>query len=149
MRMNVVAGAVVCVVAVGAALAGDDAAERKKLEGSWKAVSGRLGGKELSKKQLVSHEFKGDKVVLGNDVGEFEFTLNPDKKPKEIDVKGRYNVKGQFVPDAKGPGKKGIYELKDDTLTVCFAPPGKPRPTKFEAPEGADTLVFVLKREKK
>ena len=147
MRTNLVAGAAVCIVAVGVALAGDAAAERKKLEGSWNAVSGQQGGKELSKKQLLSFDFKGDKVVLGNDVGEFEFTLNPDKKPNEIDIKGGF-VKGQFSPKGKG-AKKGIYQLKDDTLTVHFAPPGKPRPTKLESREGEDSLVFVLKREKK
>jgi uncharacterized protein (TIGR03067 family) len=57
-------------------------------------------------------------------------------------------VKGQFDPKAKGL-KKGIYDLKDDTLTVCFAVPGRPRPTKLESPEGEQTLVFVMKRKKK
>ena len=146
MRTNFVAGVVVCFAAVGVALSGDDAAERKKLEGSWKAVSGQQGGKELSKEQLVSLEFKGDKLVL--DGKEYEFTLDPDKKPKEIEVKGGFNLKGEFDPKAKGV-MKGIYDLKDDTLTLCLPPPNRPRPTKFESPKGDDTLVFVLKRDKK
>src|SRR5262245_14230524 len=107
MRMNLVAGAVVCVVAVGVVLADEPAAERKKLEGSWKAVSGQQGGKKLSDKQFVSHDFKGDKVVLGSTGLEYEFTLDPDKKPKEIDVKGGFNVKGEFDPKVKG-AMKGI-----------------------------------------
>jgi uncharacterized protein (TIGR03067 family) len=147
MRTNFVAGVVVCFAAVGVALSGDDAAERKKLEGSWKAVSGQQGGKKLSKEQLKPLEFKGDKVVLGT-VGECEFTLDPDKKPKEIEVKGGFNLKGEFDPKAKGV-MKGIYDLKDDTLTLCLPPPNRPRPTKFESPKGDDTLVFVLKRDKK
>jgi uncharacterized protein (TIGR03067 family) len=146
MRTNLVAGVVACLVAVGVALAGDAAAERKKLEGSWKAVSGQQGGKELSKEQLVSLEFKGDNLVLHGK--KYEFTLDPDKKPKEIDVKGGFNVKGESDPKAKGV-KKGIYDLKDDTLTLCLTPPNRPRPTKFESPKGDDTLVFVLKRDKK
>ncbi len=148
MRRNVVVCAAMCIVAIGVALAGDAAAERNMLEGSWKVVSGQQGGKKLGEKWLRPHEFKGDKLTLGTTGLEYDFTLDPAKDPKEIDVKGGFNLQGEFVPKAKG-GMKGIYKLKGDKLTMSFALPGKPRPTTLESVAGDESMVFVLNREKK
>lgn len=40
----------------------------------------------------------------------------------------------------------GIYELKGDTLKVCFDPEGDSRPTSFEAKAGTSHFVAVYKR---
>lgn len=42
------------------------------------------------------------------------------------------------ITDGQKKGEKvhGIYELKGDTLKLCYAPADQPRPTKFEAPKG-------------
>ena len=37
----------------------------------------------------------------------------------------------------KGLKCHGIYELKDGKLRLCYGPVDKPKPTKFEAPEGS------------
>jgi len=53
---------------------------------------------------------------------------------------------------AKGPDKGktllGIYELSDDAYKVCFAAPGKDRPTEFNSKEGSGNRLIVMKREK-
>lgn len=42
------------------------------------------------------------------------------------------------ITDGQKKGEKvhGIYELKGDTLKLCYAPADQPRPTKFDAPKG-------------
>ena len=38
--------------------------------------------------------------------------------------------------------RKGIYEVKGDTMKFVFAPPDKERPTKFESPAG-DGFIYI------
>ena len=47
-------------------------------------------------------------------VSEAKITLDPTTKPKSVDIA---HTKG----DLKGETVLGIYELKDDSLKVCFA----------------------------
>jgi len=70
------------------------------------------------------------------------FVLNSSPNPKAIDT-----------TVTEGPGKGmtslGIYSLSDTTRSVCLAPPGQPRPTKFEAPSGTKWALFIARRETK
>jgi uncharacterized protein (TIGR03067 family) len=72
-----------------------------------------------------------------------KFTLNPEKKPKGIDIE-------MGVPVGTS---EGIYKLDGDELTICVASGGKngkpaPRPTEFAAKKGEHHALFVLKRVK-
>jgi len=67
--------------------------------------------------------------------------LDPTKKPKQIDAVRRE------VPQA-GETLKGIYTLDSDTFKVCFAPPGKDRPTEFSTKAGTGFRLLELKRVK-
>ena len=42
----------------------------------------------------------------------------------------------------------GIYEIEGDTQKVCFAPPEKERPTKFESESGSGLMLITSKRAK-
>jgi len=86
--------------------------------------------------------FTGDKWSVTED-GKVVQTgtqkLDPTKKPSHVDA---------VVIDGgvKGVTMLGIYEIKGDTLKVCFDPEGKERPTSFTAKAG---LSAEMKREKK
>lgn len=70
------------------------------------------------------------------------YKIDPKKDPAEID----------FIPppDKKEPNVQGIYKIEGDTLTICISGgPDAVRPTKFESPEGARTMLMILKRAKK
>jgi uncharacterized protein (TIGR03067 family) len=75
-------------------------------------------------------------------------------------MKGTYKVNKSTTPmqvdmvTSAGAGKglgvqlKGIYEVKGDTLKICYAPAGQPRPTAFTSEPGSGNQLFVMKRVK-
>jgi uncharacterized protein (TIGR03067 family) len=75
----------------------------------------------------------GNKKVLTG-----TFTSNDRKKLKEFDAVSK-------AGSGKGIRLQGIYQRKGDTLELCFAPAGKPRPTAFTAKKGSGNRLFVLK----
>ena len=60
--------------------------------------------------------------------------MEPSKSPKVLDVT-------VTAGPNKGAVMVGIYEIRGETLTVCFDPEGKKRPTEFKAASGSQTLV--------
>src|SRR5947208_6703922 len=121
------------------------AKEQKTFEGNWKAVSITNDGKEVPKEEVekVTLTVKGDKYVLKTGAETIEGThkLDPSKKPWAIDATRTTG------PD-KGKTIHGIYELTDDTYKVCFAAPGKDRPTEFASKPGSGHRLIVMKRQK-
>jgi len=108
-----------------------------ELQGTWKLESiedGKKARMDLKKRTLfvgadVMLVRDGDKIVQGG-----QLRLNPTKSPACIDVVVK---KGEHEDNTM----LGIYELKGDTLKVCFDPEGESRPKAFAAKK--DTAVFV------
>lgn len=42
----------------------------------------------------------------------------------------------------------GIYEFGEETRRMCFAPPGKERPTVFAFTPGSEIILVTFEREK-
>jgi uncharacterized protein (TIGR03067 family) len=78
---------------------------------------------------------QGDKVIQA---GTHKF--DPAKKPPQVDA---VVTEGED----KGSTMLGIYELKGDSLKVCFDPKGKERPTDFTSKAGR--MTAAVEREKK
>jgi uncharacterized protein (TIGR03067 family) len=143
--MRLVAVLIVFSIAGSVPAGGDKAAKKelKKLEGTWVLVSGEKNGKELPEEILKNSKL----VIAGNkhivNIGDERFVgtheLDPSEKPKTIDaVDGPDKIKKMF----------GIYEVKGDQFKVCFAEPGKDRPTEFTGKEGSGCFIHVWKRTK-
>lgn len=109
----------------------------RKLQGEWIVVSLEAKGKdfteEFSKAKVVIEK---DKMTMGSgkDAMMADFSLDATTKPKQIDFNGVVKV-------------QGIYELDGDTLKICFAAAGKPRPTEFTTKADRDHGMFAFKRK--
>jgi uncharacterized protein (TIGR03067 family) len=118
--------------------------ELDRLQGEWKLVSATRDGKDMPEERVRGYRntVKGDRFTVshdGKDVETGKMQLNPAKKIKEVNL-------------VLAEGKQmalGIYELSGDTYKLCYAPPGKERPTEFSGKAGTGWTLSVWQREKK
>lgn len=102
------------------------------LRGTWDVVTKSQADFEV--RQLI---FEGDTftaVLREQDRKMVQFKIDPAQKPMHIDM------------DAGKEKHVGIYELKGDTLRLCFAITGTTRPSEFKAADGI--ILVTLKRAK-
>ena len=78
------------------------------------------------------------KMVYPKETRGWKYTIDPSKDPKEMD----WIVEIDPGHPIRQPA---IYSLAGDTLKICHAAAGKPRPTKFESRKGDSGGVWVLK----
>jgi uncharacterized protein (TIGR03067 family) len=140
-------------VAMAAIATADDAKEeaihkdRKLIEGTWRVVVLEVNGNKVSdddaRKITVVNGPDGTWTLFsdGKEVGKGTNSFDPTKKPKTIDFT-------QTEGEGKGTLYLGIYELGEDTRKLCFAPPGKDRPTEFISMPGTDHILVTFEREK-
>ena len=129
---------------------GDGDAAKKELAelgGEWSLVSGERDGQALPAALVegATRVTKGDEttVMVGGQLFmKATFTIDPTKKPKTIDY---------TITDGPNKGKKqlGIYARDGDTVTFCFALPGKDRPTDLTAKADSGRTLSAWKRDKK
>jgi len=125
--------------------------EIKKLKGTWRITSAEAQGKAIKLKDLGMDRviITADKMTFksrGKEVKVWAYAVDPSKKPKEMDWNN---------PGARAP-HPAIYELKGDTLKVCF--PILPIGTDKPAPEvtrpkafitkGGQFMMFIARRQK-
>jgi uncharacterized protein (TIGR03067 family) len=122
--------------------------DQEMLQGTWNFVSVEQDGSKQPRRKrgedIQTITFKGDKfeVKRGSKVIQAGTQrLDPSKNPKTIDA----NV---TEGEGKGTIQPGIYELQGDTLTACFDPQGKKRPTEFKTTAGSGYSLTVMQRER-
>jgi uncharacterized protein (TIGR03067 family) len=139
----------IAVVVLIAANPDDDAAKKdlEKLQGNWQLISMERDGKKTPQEDAkkITLTIQGNKFVLRKDgevISEGTMSLDPTRKPKEID---------ETITTGPNKGKvfSAIYEIDDEHHKICFAAAGKERPTAFSSLPGSGQLLQVWKREKK
>jgi uncharacterized protein (TIGR03067 family) len=132
----------------GISLADEKGDDLKRIQGTWvvdPATFAEVKDEEARKETLKASKavqiiFEGAAFTIKHPPANEEkglFRLDPAKKPKQIDM---------------SDGVKGVYELVEDTLKLCWDQQAKTngRPTKFSLRQEKDSVhYFVLKREKK
>ena len=138
--------------AIGAIAAADDAKDeaikkdRKQIEGTWRVVALEVDGnrskEEDARKLTVVNGSDGTWSLRseGKEISKGTSTIDPTKKPKTIDLKWT---------EGEGSGKQylGIYELGEKTRKLCFAQPGKERPTEFSTTSVNEHILVTFERE--
>ncbi|MBI1323193.1 TIGR03067 domain-containing protein [bacterium] len=112
------------------------------IQGTWEIVSAEIGGQlfpveAFNKVQLV---LKDGKYQFGIDQGVYKL-LDAEGK-KGIDVIGEQGPnQGKTIP--------AIYEIKGDTLKICYDLAGKTRPGKLETEKETRQFLATYKRAAK
>jgi uncharacterized protein (TIGR03067 family) len=144
---------VLTLLLVGTAVAADqpkDDASKKdleKMQGDWAAVAMVVNGQVVpdDDAQALFRTVKGNGYTVfrfSTERGKGTFTVDATKKPRAIDFQ-------PMGPKGKVPPMLGIYEFDGARLKMCYAPPGKDRPTTFDAKEGSGHTCTTWMREKK
>ncbi len=117
----------------------------KSMQGKWRVESAEAEGKAVVSPELtdlvVTITGETYEVSTKDGIDRGSLKVDEGQKPKAIDA-----------THTEGPesGKmiKGIYELKGDTLRVCYAVTGGERPTEFATRQGSPVLMITYRREK-
>jgi uncharacterized protein (TIGR03067 family) len=140
-------------LAVGSLLLADEPKQEagrkdlEKMQGDWALVSLTRDGMKFpdEEAQALFRTVKGNRFTVARyekEVGKGTFSIDATKKPHTID----------FVPDTakdKSQAMLGIYKWGGEKLVICYAPPGKARPTEFTSKEGQMQTLAVWEREAK
>jgi uncharacterized protein (TIGR03067 family) len=117
------------------------------MQGDWAAVSYIADGQQLpdDEAQALFRTIKGNEYTVyrfDRAIGKGTFTIDSTRSPKTIDAV-------PTTPNGKGNAILGIYEIKENRYRLCFAAPGKDRPTDFTSTPGSGRTLTAWEREKK
>jgi uncharacterized protein (TIGR03067 family) len=126
----------------------DDATakDKERLQGKWKCESIESMGINLVGQDFreckMDLDFKTDKLIVKsrNKTENWGYKLDSMSNPKSIDL--TYQEAGKSVMG------KGIYDLGDDTLIICWSVPEAARPKEFKSNPKTSNAVLVFKRER-
>jgi uncharacterized protein (TIGR03067 family) len=135
-----------CLTAVASLSAfASDQPDAKAIQGSWTLVKAQLGGQPMGEEVMKTISLKladGKYAVLAS--GEPDngtYTLDPSTKPKSITVTGTEGPNhGKTFPS--------IYELKGDTLRICYDLSGMKQPKEFKSVAGTKLFLVTYHRKK-
>ena len=138
---------VALLVATPVALAQKPAKEDIKLmEGTWIPVSAELNGMTLPEEGLKSMKLVIQKdeytVHVGNQLDHGTLNVDSSKTPRRMDIKGVTGPnKDKLIP--------AIYELKDDTLKICYNLQDMAPPKEFKTKDKPGLFLVLYRRDKK
>ena len=118
--------------------------DTKAVQGNWKPAKAELAGQPMPDAVLKSISLKLDngkyEVFVGDKPDRGTYTLDSATKPKSMTITGTEGPnRGKTFP--------AIYELKGDTLRICYDLSGTKRPTEFKSV--ADTQLYLVTYNRK
>lgn len=146
--MNALLTAVVSITLV--ALTGDTEAIKKdkaSLQGTWKVIASQQDGERVPPDDLkdLFLIFKNDAILIregGKTEEKFSFSIDPAKKPREMDLTIN------FGPN-KGKVDRAIYEFDGDRVRICIqSNKDAARPREFASAPGSKLWLVTLQRTK-
>ena len=123
----------------------DTATDSKAIEGKWMVLAAELSGAALpvAATKTMRLDLTAEKYSFteGTIIDQGTIKIDATKKPKTIDIVGT---------DGPNKGKTylAIYELKGDTMRLCYDLTGKARPSEFATKKGALLFLVTYQRMK-
>jgi uncharacterized protein (TIGR03067 family) len=117
----------------------------ERFQGTWYLVLAMQDGKTLPEDQV-----KETTIVFKADA--FRYPESAEYAPSKSGTIKLDETKTPKEIDAISTDKEtmlGIYALEEAGYKVCFAPAGKPRPTKMGSAPGSGYILEVWSRQKK
>lgn len=111
-------------------LAGDYVA----IQGTWIVTHNEIAKIVLPEMHGRHFIFRDNQFHLDGDTRTETFVLDEKSDPKRIDF-----ISGSSVI-------KGIYKLQKNVLTLCTAPPGTARPSRFGSSRDSRVILTIVKR---
>ena len=135
-------------LAVGAsqrASAADSPDDAKAVQGNWKPAKAELAGQPMADAVLKTISLKLDngkyEVLVGGNPDKGTYTVDSTTKPRSMTITGTAGPNiGKTFP--------AIYELKGDTLRICYDLSGAKRPTEFKTTAGTKLYLVIYNRKK-
>jgi uncharacterized protein (TIGR03067 family) len=135
----------VALAAAMSAFTADSVSDAKAVQGSWLSATAELAGRPMpdSVRKSISLKLENGKyeVFVGEHPDRGTYTIDADTTPKSMTISG-----------IEGPnhGKTflAIYELKGDTLRICYDLSGAKRPAEFKSVAGTKLYLVTYHRKK-
>ena len=131
--------------------------DRNLLQGTWVAVACEQDGRPVPAKQFKKWDLKLvivddwyiwlEKAPTKRPFNPFVgiFTLQPDRKPKQIFVR-RPSARQTPAGPRWGVSSHGIYEVDARTLKLCLVEAGRPLPKDFTTQHNPERTLYVFRR---
>src|SRR6185312_14777336 len=121
-----------------------DVSDAKAVQGDWKPVKAELGGQPMAEEVLKTISLK-----IGEGTYEVHVANSPDKGTVTVD--SSTTPKSMTITGTEGPNKGKtfpcIYELKGETLRICYDLSGVKRPSEFKTTAGTKLYLVTYARK--
>ena len=122
--------------------AGSPRWDQTSIEGDWQVTAVRSDGEDTAVPKLDRYVFdKGVLTILtaDNPPSRLSYELDPTQDPKQLNLILELGGQRQASPM--------IFDLKGDTLQICYAAPGDQRPSSLTTTRGdRRTLITMIRR---